>query len=390
MAREKEILDFKETVTLFLDRTMSDFKNESEVPAINVLFPESAFKLFDYIKEHPFTKKDWYIPPIYPEDITRALPQNNTNPSLPTMVVQHPVRFFELLTDITNSWIYQKDKYWGGASPRATFIRDIKRLFLRMSPSDLANIENFLELQLSFLKSTTFDEYIKKNVEIGEYAGYKLFTSKEENATWCETNDKMTFYLKGENDEFHTLPSIYFAIAEEDGKIICYIYAIQNERQRNTSKKIQRKLYKLNAGIENPNVNPGSVLVLKTFIDMLKEKGITDIRVPSLQVLSYRYHELLSEKTKKEFAENYSPERLEYINNLLSYERDRMLEEYEWQKVWYSHVVDKQDFIHRAKTEGLFNIFYRVANQFGTLEQTPTTTDNLHFSIIEPQVLKIK
>lgn len=390
MAREKEVLDFKEAVTLFLDRTMSDFKNEEEIPAMNVKFPISAFKLFEYIQEHPFEKEGWYVPPIYPEDIKRAKIENQSNPNIPSIIVNNPVRFFEYLTNITNLWIEQKNKYWGGTSTRATFIRDIKRLFLRMSPNDLTNIEEFLELQESFLKATTFDEYIKKNIEIGEFQGYKLFASKEENATWCETNDKMTFYLKGENEDFHTLPSIYFATTEENGKTICYIYAIQNERFRKTDKRIQRKLYKLNANIENPSVNPGSVLVLKTFIEMLREKGITDIRVPKKQVLSYRYHEILSEKTKKDFEKNYSEEQLEYINNLNSYERAKKLEEYEWQKVWYSHVVDKQDFIEYAKTEGLFNIFRRVLEQFSILESQPTESDNLCFSIIEPQVRKLK
>lgn len=389
----KEILDFKEAVTLFLDRTMSDFKYEEEIPALNVQFPESAFKLFEYIKEHPFEKEGYLVPPIYPQDIERAKKENQSNPELPTIIVHNPVRFFELLTDITNYWIEQKNKYWGGTSPRATFIRDIKRLFLRMSPSDLNNTEDFLELQLSFLKSTTFDEYIKKNVQIGEFAGYKLYTSKEENATWCETNDKMSFYLKGENNDFHTLPNIYFATTEENSKTICYIYAIQNERYRKKDKNIQRKLYKLNAGIENPNVNPGSILVLKTFIEMLHKKGITDIRVPALQVLSYRYHEILSKKTKEEFERKFSPEKLADIKYLRPYEQERFLEDYECQKEWYKKVVDKQDFISQAKTEGLFNVFYRVAEQFGNIEiqNIPFIEDeNLNIKIKESNLRKIK
>lgn len=379
-----ERLDFKEAVTLFLDRTMSDLKNESEIPALNIVFPDSAFKLFEYIKEHPYEKEDSYVPPLYDKDIEKVKIEHNSSPNLPTIEIHNPILFFELLTRITNAWCDFKNKYWGTYSPRALFIQNIKRLFLRMSPNDMLNIEQFLQRELSFVQDNTFDEYVKVNEIIGTFEGYKLHASKEEAPSWCETSTKMTFYLKGDNNEFHTLPSIYYGITEEYGEQVCYIYAIQNERHRAENKRIARSLYKLNKGIENPNVNPASVLVLETFINMLKEKGITNIKVPCLQALSYRYHELLSEKTKRDFEEDYSPEKLEYINNLNSYDRERQLEEYEWQLIWYSHVVDKQDFISQTKTEGLFRIFDRVEEQFGSISilNTPFIEDeNLNIRI---------
>lgn len=387
-----ETLDFKEAVTLFLDRTMSDLKNESEIPALNIVFPDSAFKLFEYIKEHPFEKDGSYVPPLYDRDIEKAKIENNSNPELPNIIIHNPVKFFELLTDIINSWHDKKNKHWGSYGHRALFIQNIKRLFLRMSPNDMLNIESFLQRELSFIQDKTFDEYIGKNTIIGEYEGYQLKTSLEEAPSWCETTNKMTFFLTNDNNEFHTLPSIYFGITEEYGEQVCYIYAIQNERHRAENKRIQRTLYKLNKGIENPDVNPASILVLQTFINMLKEKGITNIKVPCLQVLSYRYHEILSDTTKKDFEKNYSPEQLEYINNLNSYDRERKLEEYEWQKLWYSHVVDKQDFISYTKTEGLFKIFRRVQDQFSSIEllNTPFIEDeNLNIRIsTEPKKQK--
>lgn len=379
-----ETLDFKEAVTLFLDRTMTDLKSESEIPALNIIFPDSAFKLFEYVKNHPYTKEGSYVPPLYDRDIEKAKRENNSNPNLPTINIHNPVRFFELLTDIINSWRDFKNKCFGSYSPRALFIQNIKRLFLRMSPNDMLNIEQFLERELSFLQDETFEEYVSKNTTIGEYEGYIFKTALEEAPSWCETSKKMTFYLTNDNNEYHTLPSIYFGITEEYGEQVCYIYAIQNERHRAESKKIHRTLYKLNKGIENPDVNPASVLVLQTFINMLKDKGITNIKVPCLQVLSYRYHEILSDTTKRDFEKNYSKEQLEYINNLNSYDRERKLEEYEWQKIWYSHVVDKQDFISETKTEGLFKIFRRVAEQFSSIEllNTPFIEDeNLNIRI---------
>lgn len=388
-----ERLDFKEAVTLFLDRTMTDLKNEEEIPALNIVFPNSAFKLFEYVKNHPYEKDGSYVPPLYDRDIEKVKQENNSNQELPNIIIHNPVKFFELLADIINAWYDKKNKHWGSYSHRALFIQNIKRLFLRMSPSDMLNIEAFLERELSFLQDETFDELIGRNTTIGEYEGYILKTALEEAPSWCESTNKMTFFLTNDNNEFHTLPSIYFGITEEYGKQVCYIYAIQNERHRAENKRIQRKLYKLNKSIENPDVNPGSILVLKTFIEMLKEKRITNIKVPCLQVLSYRYHEILSEKTKKDFEKNYSPEQLEYINNLNSYDRERKLEEYEWQKLWYQRVVDKQDFISNTKTEGLFKIFKRVQDQLGTIEllNTPFIEDeNLNIRInIEPVTQKL-
>ncbi len=382
----KEKLTFKESVELFLQRTITDLHSNEEIPALNLIFHDDAFKLFEYIKKHPTTKEGYLIPAIKEHDILKATVMHNNNPYNPVIEIKNATLFFELLQSITNAWLEQKNKYWGSTSARSTFISDIKRLFLRMSPKDLDNIEEFLQLQLDFLKSNILDEYIKKNVKVGEFSGYNLYSSKEENASWCETSDKMTFYLKGENDDFHTLPSIYFGTRLEEGEIVCYIYAIQNERHRRIDKKIQRKLYKLNSGIENPDVNPASILSLKTFIGILKSHGITKIKVPRLQVLSYRYHELLSEHTKQDFQRRYSEERLEYINNLLPYERDRELEEYEWQKTWYSRVVDKQDFIHETKTTGLLKIFKRVLSQYSNLEivNLDNCEDTTDFRIIEP------
>ena len=147
-----ETLDFKEAVTLFLDRTMSDLKNESEIPALNIVFPDSAFKLFEYIKEHPFEKDGSYVPPLYDRDIEKAKIENNSNPELPTINIHNTVKFFELLTDIINSWHDKKNKHWGSYGHRALFIQNIKRLFLRMSPNDMLNIESFLQRELSFIQ----------------------------------------------------------------------------------------------------------------------------------------------------------------------------------------------------------------------------------------------
>lgn len=385
---KKEYVAFKEVVELFCYSVIPDIMNEYEVPKVNFLFPEEAFQLFQYVKEHPFTKDGYLIPDIKEEDILRLYPQNQQDPNCPTIIVKNPKKFFELLTDITNAWLEQKAKYMGYGSGRSMVIRGIRRIWLRMSPQDFTNVEDFLEKQLTFLKSTTFDEYIKREETIGHYADFTIKAKKEENETWCETNDKMTFQLHDDTRMYHELPSIYFATEEAENQTIAYIYAIQNKQSKKENKKIARYLYKLNKGIENPNVHPSAVLALKTFIDLLASRGITEIKIPCLQVLSYRYHELLSEKTKQNFLRKWTPERLEELKYASESRRKRMIEEYEHDKTWYSHVVGKEDFISQTKTEGLYNIFLRVQEQFGniTILNEPFQEDEyLHIRINTPE-----
>ncbi len=363
----KEYMEFKEVVELFAYSTAYDMKNESDIPKVNIIFPSSTFKLFKYVQENPFTKDGYLIPNISDKDIDNLKPENQCVDGIPTIYVKNPILFFELLTDITNTWLDQKEKYYSYKSGRALFIKNIRRLWLRMTPRDFTNVEEFLQLQLNFLQSDIFDEYIPSGVVVGEYEGYKIKARKCCNDSWCETNDKMTFNLYDDTRCFHSLPSIYFATEQKANKTICYIYAIQNSYDKKINKKISRSLYKLNSGIENPNVHPSQVLALKTFIEMLSSIGITEIKVPLLQVLSYPYHELLSKKAFVSFPKNWPAEKVREIYENPS-KNEYRIREYEWDKTWYNHVVGREDDIEFAKTVGLYNIFYRVAEQFDLIE----------------------
>lgn len=372
----KEYIDYKEAIELFVYSLPSDLKSESKTPKVNIIFPESAFKLFEYVKNNPFTKEGYIIPDITDEDIEKLKPYNQQDENAPTIYVKAPVRFFELLTEFINTLIDYKDNYYRNSSGRYILIHEFKNILLRMSPSDFTNIEEFLARQIDFLKNNTWDDYIIRGEFIsschreGTFENYQNLSCKEFNASYCESSAKITFSLydeehKGEN--IHSIPSVLYGIREENGKNVCYIYAIQKPNDAVTNKKIARKLYKLNEGIENPIVHPGQVLALKTFIEMLTKIGITSIKVPCLQVLNYRYHQILSANAKKTM-EKWTQEILEELkSNSTSYNK-RRLAEYEWDKLWASHVVDREDDIEFSKTEGLYNIFYRVAEQFDLIE----------------------
>lgn len=363
---EDKHIEFKEAIELFIISLAYKMQNENSIPKVNIIFPETAYTLFEYVKDNPFIKEGYYTSNIQEKDIEN-LKSQKYDENIPTITVKDPVKFFNLLTEISNYWIDQKDKNYWYSSARLFFNTCIIRLWLRMTPNDFNNVEAFLERQLNFFKSTTFDDYLNKDVLVGEFNGYQIKAKKDINNTYCETNERMKFTLYDSLNNSHTLPSVFFAIEEQEDKKICYIYAIQNEREKNVDKNIARSLYQLNAGIESPNVHPSQVLALKTFIEMLKSIGVTEIKVPAVQVLSHSYHSLQSEKAKSEFPKKYTQEHLnEMFSNPTFYEYE--LEEYELDKIWYNHIVDREDDIEKAKTEGLFNIFYRVAEQFENIE----------------------
>lgn len=387
----KEYVEFKEVVELFAYSVASELKSEREIPKVNIIFPESAFKIFEYVKNHPFTKEGYIVPDIRDSDIENLRPENQSDPSCPTIYVRNPVQFFELLTELINVWLDHKEDYFQSNSGRAVLIHEFKRLLLRMNVSDFVSIEEFLKQQIDFFKSKDFNEYIirdnvlNKSPRVGTFENNKILAIKKDAASWCETSNKISFALFNEQemeDGVHTLPSVYYGIREENGEKVCYIYAIQNERERAENKKIARSLYKLNKGIENSNVHPSQVLSLKTFIDMLTSIGVKNIKVPCRQILSYRYHEILSREAKKSMKK-WTPEYLEELRESSSRRSKRELEEYEWDKVWASHVIDREDEIEMAKTEGLFNVFYRIAEQFESI-------DILNDPFIEDEYLNIR
>lgn len=387
----KEYIDYKEAIELFVYSLPHDLKSESKTPKINIIFPECAFKLFEYVRDNPFTKEGYIVPDITDADIEKLKPYNQQDETAPTIYVKDPVRFFELLTELINTLIDYKAKYYRENSGRAILIHEFKNILLRMTASDFTNIESFLKKQIDFLKDNTWDDYIIDGEFIsschreGTFEKYQILSCKEYSASYCETSEKISFVLYDEEhpkENIQTIPSILYGIREENGKKVCYIYAIQNPSDSINNKKIARSLYKLNKEIENPIVHPSQVLALKTFISMLDSIGISDIKVPCLQVLNYRYHEILS-RNAKETMKKWTKELLEELKSSDSYSNRRKLSEYQWDKLWASHVIDREDDIERAKTEGLYNIFTRVAEQFNII-------DILNNPFIEDEYINIK
>lgn len=354
----ERLVEFKEAVELFLTDTIPELKSEEEVPNVNFIFPQVAFELFEYVRDNPFELEYAWTPNIKDKDIERLQSHNQQVQDCPMIYVKDTVRFFEYLVDITNQLYKQNKEYFDSMRPRRILICVMRRIWLRMGDTDFHHVEQFLDRQLSALKNDYFENYKEAKV-IGQYMGYQITASNFINSTYCESNYSMTFELRDENGNCHTLPKILYDIVSEDGKDVCYISAVQSSKYKKHNPKIQRKIYKTSKGIDNPNC----ILSLRFFLGMLRTYGIHDLKIPTLQVLSYRYHEILSANVKEEFESTYTDDYFERQQYLSESKREYNLKSYEEEKRWYDHVVGKQDFISENKSEKLIDKIFRMQEE---------------------------
>lgn len=135
----------------------------------------------------------------------------------------------------------------------------IVNLFANMTTEDFLNPIAFIDKYMAFLKDKTFD-YLDEGitVKLPKVKDSELEIKREQNNTSMETPNRITLTLKKKGEEFTTfkLPSIYYAVREENNKKVCYIYSVMNkgnkklnESELKFQKQINRLLYKLNDGV---------------------------------------------------------------------------------------------------------------------------------------------
>ena len=335
----KKEIEINEVIKIFFNKTIYEIKSEIEIPNINFHFNDNNYQLF---KENNIKQKDIDFFIKHYNDNCLSIEINNT------------LSFFQYLTNIINETINLFKEYGNFINPIETVEYLLRRIWLRMGINDLSDINNFLKNQLQFIKNRHLDCYEEKIIKNDDK--YKIYMKTKVNDFWDETTRKMVFIIKN-NNELYELPHILYDI---DDNNTCYIYGVQSS-QNEKNKHIERKLYKLNKGIDNPNVHPSKVCSLLLFINELRKNNIYNIIVPSLQVLSYHYHELLSIESKKYYEEiikeyNDNPNDI-YLKNRLEY-----------LKKWYLHVYQKEDKISYLKTEELIYLMYRLLEHDSDIE----------------------
>ena len=344
---DKRYIEYKEGIEMFVNATLPFIKAENEIPDINFIFDDKSLSLIEEVYKNPFKLKGSRTPNISRKDLRYLDIKNNSNPSSPTIVINDGEKFFKYLVDISNAFIDLCDDYNDTILRRSAFLYSSRRVFLRMTYSDLNDIESFLSRQIEFYKNRELYEYSKQKC-IKKYDEYYIYAYDLSNATYEESTRSMHFFAI--HDNVHDLPKIDYDI--DDSKN-CYLLAVQHKNGSSRDKKFERKIYTLNKKIENCNVHPNQVYALMLFLSVLKSHDIHIIKVPKNNVLNYRYHVILSETIKDKFAYLYDGIDVSSLKG--SRKKD-----YETDLEYYNHLVSKEDYIEYIKFKRFFDLINRV------------------------------
>ena len=352
------MIDFKELIELFILRILPSIKSEKEIPNINFIFDNNSIELFNYVMKHPFRKKDVWTEDITSKDLEITKEINNMNPNSNTIIIDDGVSFFDYLTSIVNEHLKLFKEYEYTLMTRSTTMSLLTRIWLRMDDNDFNDVISFLRKELDFYKDRTLDKY-RTETYISSYEGIDSYAECNINESWDETTRSMNFRLEN-SGESHTISRVLYDIRSENGIKVCYIYGVQNNLFNITNKRIERKLYKLNKGINNPKVHPNQLYSLILFLEILKKEGITTIKVPKNQTLSYGYHKILSNNEKTNFKSKWPAKKVRKIYSSDDEDSINKRHEYELDKEWFKHIVGKEDTIERLKTDKLFELLRRL------------------------------
>ena len=285
----------------------------------------------------------------------------------------------------------------------------LETIWLRMSPNDVDDVYSFLKREIAFIR----DDELFEDTKV-ECMDYNILYEISRNGTCFETNNHMQISLE-KGSEIYTLPAIHYSVCNDGDDKVCYIYGIQNlggeeksEILKEYLKEDKKNIRKLNReykeqGICDYNFSPDFVIALKLFIEFLKEKGISNIKVPSLQVYNYSFHEELSRTLYLAYNDYTEEDRIRLENlperetkfvDVLdgSFDIDREFDEideyqvrddYLHTKEQFQKFYNKQDMISKNKVER-FLIFFKI------LEELYDDIDITSYPFMEDEDMNIK
>ena len=201
----------------------------------------------------------------------------------------------------------------------------------------------FYSKSVEFLENDLFKNYYK-------FLGYsdilesEIYIYGKKSEIYNETPYFLEIILSNKENKF-VLPHVYLGV----NKNTAYIYAIQNSKsneKNNFTKKINRKLYKVNEGFDKnidnyeiyeegnlQDITPSFLLSLNITLNILLSNDITNIEVPSI---------LIERWNAKEIANSYK---------MVSYP----------QKINLNEKINEHILIQKNLTEKLIRTFNRLS-----------------------------
>lgn len=177
----------------------------------------------------------------------------DNNEVTPVIVVSDYIEFFNQLTKY-----YEKDiELYFKRTNFSGFQRyEIKNCFteiwLRMTPEDFNDPENFLRRNVKIIQDNTFEKYSEETYigELKRFKNYIVCVKNEIARTWDETPFEFKIMIYEKKDYYSDfffkphleLPVVRYGICEISGKKVCYIGSIQD---KSSIKNIENKYLKL-------------------------------------------------------------------------------------------------------------------------------------------------
>ena len=241
----------------------------------------------------------------------------------------------------------------------------MRSIWLRMGSLDINDVNGFLKRELSFLVGEKI--FNEVSAPFREYNDGIIYYSDEANDDFFETNSHIRFSLiKGEKR--YDLPVVHYAFDVSNEEPICYIYGIQNISNEVKDEDLKDEFKEERKFLRNGKVSPEFIISLKLFIDLINSYGITNIKVPLLQVYNYPYHESLAKNIEDNYFAYDKEDSIKFEEMYKNNETSDALLDYLHTKKVYDRFVGKEDIISKNKTERLLDIFMIMEEKYNNIE----------------------
>lgn len=381
---------FENVAREFITDTLYKILFSDELP--NFVFDFREKKAIEFIEEVLANHVQKYDPEKARRIIEKIKARCENNDITPVMVVNDYKKFFEYLRIIYEKHIelhFQRVDM--SFFPRWEKENLFELIWLRATPDDFNNSEEFLRRQAEMICDTTFDKFNEETF-LGklEFLDNNILCVKNGIArSWDENSREMEFiiydkdYYKKKELLYrpqYKLPVIRYGIRKRNGKKVCYIGSIQNKtydyKKSALQEMIDAKRYKVNEGVDEEGISqvePKCILSLSLFVNLLHKEGITDIEVPGLYVLDYEYHEKRSNRLLKEFNEKWTEQK-----------KQKHPDCYERELFSLNRSCGKQELISEIKSERLISIVRRLMYHYqsANIKSHPGDADSfMHMNV---------